>query len=182
MAHLTAGAIEALIRLLADDDPKVVAVAREQLVAAEPARVLQHLSVAVQSADPVVRGRARLLQDEIRTLDMEDQWRTLAAASEVDLEKGAFLVARYRYPDLDEAPYQRQLDDIAAGIAAELTPDLDMYRTIGYLNLHLFGLHGFAGDARTFYDPDNSCLNRVLDRRRGIPITLAVVYMAVAHR
>src|SRR5205814_1284955 len=55
-------------------------------------------------------------------------------------------------------------------------------RQIAALNAVLFAGHGFAGDTEDYYNPENSFLHRVIERRRGIPITLAVVYLEVARR
>ncbi len=93
--------------------------------------------------------------------------------SELPLDEAALLVsARFR-PDLDLAAELGRLDDLAAGC---VTPTLDG------LVAHLFADLGFAGNRVDYYDPRNSYLDQVVTRRLGIPISLAVLTMAVGRR
>jgi len=105
-----------------------------------------------------------------------------------DLAEAALLVARIEYPDLDPGPYLERLD--AMGDAArqaiekhaEGSADKSPASCVRALNQYLFDELGFEGNRRRYEDPRNSCLNEVLERRTGIPITLSVVYMEVARR
>ena len=94
-------------------------------------------------------------------------------AGELRLDTAAMLIAAHASPDLDVDAELRRLDDLAAGCGE---PTLDALRR------HLFVELGFSGNAVEYYDPRNSFLNEVLDRRTGIPISLAVVTMEVARR
>ena len=97
-----------------------------------------------------------------------------------ELELGATLIAAEEYPDLDLAGVRDAFEGLAAR-ARERLADSDGAERVERLNRFLFGEEGFAG-AREYYDPRNSYLNEVLARRCGIPITLAIVYIAVARR
>nr|AFY17084.1 hypothetical protein [uncultured bacterium 'To-T 020 P12'] len=105
-----------------------------------------------------------------------------------DLAEAALLVARIEYPDLDPEPSLARLD--AMGDAArqaiekhaEGSDDRSPASCVRALNQYLFDELGFEGNRRRYEDPRNSCLNEVLERRTGIPITLSVVYMEVARR
>ncbi len=184
MRRLTAEDIQALIRLMGDSDARTAAFARDKLLEAAVEDVLPHLKEAVSDADPLVRGRARLFLEELRLADLNQRWERLAGQSDsvLDLETGAFLVAKYRYPEVDMEPYRRWLDQQADAIAVHFDPALSMYRTIGLVNMQLFEKAGLQGDDVRYYDPDNSCLNRVIDRKRGIPITLSIIYILVGRR
>ncbi|MCS7039971.1 MAG: tetratricopeptide repeat protein [Anaerolineae bacterium] len=104
------------------------------------------------------------------------------AASPPDLALAALLLAReLAYPDLAVASYQRQLDQLAA-LADDRLPYGETEDQVEALGLFLSGEIGFIGNSADYYDPRNSYLNEVLDRRLGIPITLSLVYMAVAER
>ncbi len=100
----------------------------------------------------------------------------------VDLDAAALELAAFEYPDLDPAPSLRILDRIAAEIGARAAASADGAAFVCAANAVLFEEMRFNGNAAEYYDPRNSCLNDVLDRRSGIPITLAVVYMEVARR
>ncbi|HEY8418545.1 MAG TPA: hypothetical protein VIK93_10985, partial [Limnochordales bacterium] len=139
MRRLTGEDIQALIRLMGDSDARTAAFAKEKLLEADIGDVLPHLRAAVSDADPLIRGRARLFLEELRLADLNQRWAQLASQPDhlLDLETGAFLVAKYRYPEVDMEPYRRWLDDMAAAIAPHLDPDLSVYRTIGLLNMQL---------------------------------------------
>ena len=108
--------------------------------------------------------------------------RLLAEKEPLDLARAALAIAHEEYPSLDEAEYLRKLDEIAAQVMRSLPPGALPERRVGRLNLVLFRELGFRGNDSDFYDPRNSFLNEVLDRRVGIPITLSVVYLEVARR
>jgi regulator of sirC expression with transglutaminase-like and TPR domain len=103
-----------------------------------------------------------------------------------DLAAPAFLIARLEYPRLDPGPYLDRLDDMGDAasqrIAADPGHDAPLVARIDALNRYLFSELGFAGNRERYDDPRNSCLNEVLDRRTGIPITLSLVYIEVARR
>lgn len=104
------------------------------------------------------------------------------SASPPDLALAALLLAReLAYPDLAVASYQRRLDQLAA-LADDRLPYGETEDQVEALGLFLSGEIGFIGNSADYYDPRNSYLNEVLDRRLGIPITLSLVYMAVAER
>jgi regulator of sirC expression with transglutaminase-like and TPR domain len=89
------------------------------------------------------------------------------------LGEAAILLAGYQHPSVDVDETLQQLDALSAEVT---TPTLDG------LVATLFGDGGFTGNATDYYDPDNSYLHRVLQRRVGIPISLAVVAIEVGHR
>jgi len=117
-----------------------------------------------------------------------------ALSPDPDLAVAALMIARIEYPKLDAGPYLDRLDAIgdearnrvaaAATDAADAPANVDpvRYARVMALNGYLFGELRFAGNEIQYEDPRNSCLNEVLDRRTGIPITLALLYMEVARR
>ena len=103
-----------------------------------------------------------------------------------DLAAPAFLIARIEYPRLVLGPYLDRLDQLgdaaAHRVAADPGHDSPVAARVEALNRYLFREVGFCGSHVRYEDPRNSCLNEVLDRRTGIPITLALVYIEVARR
>ncbi|MBI4189207.1 MAG: tetratricopeptide repeat protein [Betaproteobacteria bacterium] len=100
----------------------------------------------------------------------------------INLAEAALLIASEEYRDLDIAAYLARLDEMAATLKRRLRPDISPADTIIALNRFLFDEHGFTGNAADYYDPRNSFLNEVLDRKRGIPLTLALVYIEISRR
>jgi regulator of sirC expression with transglutaminase-like and TPR domain len=117
-----------------------------------------------------------------------------ALSPDPDLAIAALMIARVEYPRLDAGPYLDELDALgreakrrvaAAPIVpgdAPLRVDPDRYARVMVLNDYLFKELRFVGNEVQYEDPRNSFLNEVLDRRTGIPITLALLYMEVARR
>ena len=117
-----------------------------------------------------------------------------ALSPDPDLAVAALMIARVEHPRLDAGPYLDQLDALgreakirvaAAPIVPGETParvDPDRYARVMAMNDYLFGELRFVGNEVHYEDPRNSFLNEVLDRRTGIPITLALLYMEVARR
>ena len=99
----------------------------------------------------------------------------------VDLGQAALLIAQEDCPGLEVRPYILRLDQLAES-AADVVRGLGQEDGTAALVAHLFSREGFRGNEDHYYDPRNSYLNEVLDRRLGIPITLAIVAMEVARR
>jgi regulator of sirC expression with transglutaminase-like and TPR domain len=101
---------------------------------------------------------------------------------EIELAKSALLFAKEEYPDLDIEKYLGRLDLMAEGIKRRIGRSTDPHFLINEINRYLFAEEGFRGNEDNYYDPRNSFLNDVLDRKTGIPITLSVLYMEIAGR
>jgi regulator of sirC expression with transglutaminase-like and TPR domain len=100
----------------------------------------------------------------------------------IPLFEAALAIAQDADPQLDlEAP-QVELDILAARLARRLPSDASLIQKLRMLNHFFYQELGFAGNVNDYYDPDNSYLHRVIATRRGIPISLAVVYMELAQQ
>ncbi len=101
---------------------------------------------------------------------------------EIDLGRTALAIADAEYPGLDIESYVARIDRLAAAVQDRSGDEADAYRLIAALNYTLFSVEGFRGNQDDYYDPKNSFLNEVMERKQGIPITLSVLYMEVARR
>src|SRR5262249_30378444 len=101
---------------------------------------------------------------------------------DINLAEAALLMATEQYPNLNGPHYLAILDDIARMVSPAVGSARSPRDIILALNGIMFLEIGFRGNAENYYDPRNSYLNEVLDRRLGIPITLSLVYMEVAKR
>lgn len=99
----------------------------------------------------------------------------------IRLDCAALHLARDRFPELNVVRYLQQLDGLAAEVAAQ-RPGLAASLRYGALHKVLVERHDLTGNERDYYNPDNCHLNRVLDTRRGIPITLSLIWIEVARR
>jgi regulator of sirC expression with transglutaminase-like and TPR domain len=103
-----------------------------------------------------------------------------AAHGEIRLGEAALWVAADEYPGLDVGAGLRRLDDLGRAARALVHPGMDAAAAAAALARLLVGQEGYRGNRDDYYDPRNSFLNDVLDRRLGIPITLAVLYVEAA--
>ncbi|MEJ8799576.1 SirB1 family protein [Trinickia caryophylli] len=112
-----------------------------------------------------------------------DYFATLVADDDsLPLTETALSLAQDTYPDLDLQGTQAELDELALRLKRRLPDNASLTDKIGSLNRFFFRELGFAGNLNDYYDPDNSHLNVVLKRRRGIPISLAVLYMELGEQ
>lgn len=105
-----------------------------------------------------------------------------APEDKIDLAQAALVIAADEYPDIDIAHYIRALDAMADQLRLRFDASAASIEQVSFLNEHLFGALGFRGNRDVYYDPRNSYLNDVLDRRLGIPITLSLVYIEIGRR
>jgi regulator of sirC expression with transglutaminase-like and TPR domain len=100
----------------------------------------------------------------------------------IDLLRASLTIARTEYPDLDIRNYVTRVEALASKVRSQVSPEISVVDMITSLNRVMFRDMGFRGNREDYYDPRNSFLNDVLERRLGIPITLSVLYMEVARR
>ena len=100
----------------------------------------------------------------------------------IDMLRAALTFARIEYPGLDIERYVRQVEELTARVAARIPDTGDPAQSIAAVNHVLFQEEMFRGNTVDYYNPRNSFLNDVLDRRLGIPITLAALYMEIGRR
>jgi regulator of sirC expression with transglutaminase-like and TPR domain len=98
------------------------------------------------------------------------------------LDRAALELATIQYPDLDPEPYLLQLNDLASQLGDRLRNFNDGRDFVETAQKFLYEEMGFRGNDTDFFDPRNSCLNQVLERRTGIAITLSLLYMEVGRR
>ncbi|NES66014.1 MAG: tetratricopeptide repeat protein [Okeania sp. SIO2D1] len=100
----------------------------------------------------------------------------------IDLAKAALFLALEYEPKFDPYEYLNALDTMADEVREKLPETLYPLQIIKGINNYLYDDLGFAGNTIDYYDPQNSFLNQVIERRTGIPITLSLVYLEIANR
>jgi len=183
-APLTSGQREALLKLLDDEDPEIVRVARQRLIA-EGEVLIPWLRPHTLSNNPNLRRRTREILLHFEARDADQRMRTFCrrAGEDLDLEEGTLRLAQTRYPELNIDAYKALLDDWAARVA-EWLPDnrRDADDVLGALHVVLFQELSLRGNESDYYQPENSYLNCVIDRRTGNPITLSTIILLIGRR
>lgn len=120
----------------------------------------------------------------VETLISRNAFSKLARLDEsvFPLDRMALTIGLEEYPNLDIDAYLRRLDTIAARIEVLAGHDRSVSGMLECLNEVLFVQEALRGNSEDYYDPRNSFLNEVLDRKLGIPISLSVIYIEVARR
>ncbi|WCJ60581.1 transglutaminase-like domain-containing protein [Fontisphaera persica] len=183
LPKLSAAQREALISLLADDDPAIYQSVRQKLLAYghEAADWLRpHLA----SPDPLLRQRAKSIVIHFARQDADNEFLAfcLRQGDDFDLEEGAWLLARTQYADIQVEGYRALLDYFAQELRSRFRHSTHAAQMLGVMNDFLFVEEQFHGNEEDYYHPDNSYLNRVIDRRMGNPIGLCTVYLLIARR
>ncbi|MEM7759711.1 MAG: transglutaminase-like domain-containing protein [Cyanobacteria bacterium P01_A01_bin.40] len=101
---------------------------------------------------------------------------------QIDLAKASLYFAQAEYPNLDVQKYLDILDATAEEISVQLAPERYPLKVVKTINQHLFERLKFQGNKQDYYNPDNSFLHHVIKRKLGIPISLSVIYLAIARR
>jgi regulator of sirC expression with transglutaminase-like and TPR domain len=124
------------------------------------------------------------IENIIHKIQLDDLSRELQQWTEngsVDLMKGALLVARYQYPDLNEEQILNTLEKIKKDAWLEMNPNLTALEQIKILNHIFFEVHGFSGNTQNYHAPQNSFINIALETKKGNPLMLAILYLEVAR-
>ena len=173
--ELSASQRVALLKLLVDDDPDVFKAVRDRILSEGP-RAAGWLRDHVLSNDPVLRARARSIIHHFDRQSADDAFLAfcLNNGEELPLEEAAWLLAKTRYPEINVQAYEALLDSYAAEVAEQLSGLRKPKEILTTLNHTLFDGLEFVGNEDNYYDPQNSYLNCVLDRRTGNPINMCL--------
>lgn len=178
---LSHGEIKALITLLGDDDISIRNLAREKLKQAGAAAEPLLRDTADSDAEGRIRIEIRNILEDTRVAALREDFAKLCR-TEFDLETAVFLLAKLEYPSMDTAAYTSRLDYYTKEIEERTQNASHELERIAQLNQYLFQELNFRGNRKTYYDAENSFINRVMDRRLGIPISLSAVYLFLAKR
>jgi regulator of sirC expression with transglutaminase-like and TPR domain len=111
-----------------------------------------------------------------------ERFAEIVSRDQFNLAEASLMLAQDSYPDLDVREYLSRLDGIAVAIKKRIADDAFSEQRVLALNYYLFNEMRFSGNLVDYYDPRNSYLNEVLERRTGIPITLSILYLEIGKR
>jgi regulator of sirC expression with transglutaminase-like and TPR domain len=178
---LSASERDALRGLLDDTSPTVRRALLARFTAMGPAAVT-FLRDTAEGSHRTLAWHARWFLDELKFTDPVEEFRTFIRSLNYELETGALLLARTVRPDLDAGKCCQTLDEIAARCRELIVEPSSIREKCRVINRVLYHDYGFRGNVEHYQDPDNSFLDQVLARHKGIPISLCTVYLLVAHR
>lgn len=172
---------EALLSLVDDESASV----REELLRLFRNHIEEATVFLKEYSDTEDVLRQKIARRWMNDLGLEDvvlSFRQFIDSFQYELETGLIMLCRTVYPELTTGDVCEFLDLLAKRYYELAVHPASNFERCRLLNRVLFHEYGFRGDADNFYDPQNSFLNRVLDRRKGIPLTLSVIYLLVGNR
>jgi regulator of sirC expression with transglutaminase-like and TPR domain len=174
--------LDSLIYLLEDTDETIVSQVEERLLSFGM-DVIPFLEQKIFFLDNERQiHRVQLLLKKLKYDSLIDYFKIWVVEGATDLLGAVINIAGLKYPELDRQVIENQIDKIKLDAWLELNPDLTSLEKVKILNHVFFEVHKYQGDAEDYHNPDNSYINKVLDRRRGNPISLAIIYSLVAQR
>ncbi|MFQ5597122.1 MAG: SirB1 family protein [Nitrospiria bacterium] len=172
--------IRALVQLLGDENIRVGKTIRARILALGTLAV-PYLHEVLDHRKAVLREKAAEMLSSIRRETFAQRFEAFSKG-DTDLEEGAFLLAQVAYPDLNVQDYRHRLDLMSLELKKCLRTSDDDDETIRIFNHYLFVKLGFRGNTADYGNPENSYINRVLDRKLGIPISLSALYLFLSRR
>jgi hypothetical protein len=173
--------LDSLITLLDDPDDSVFNVVLEEILK-EDISIVDHLEhIWETSLDILVQKRIELIIQKIQLNDTTTKIRNWANQDTIDLFEGFFLISRHHYPELKLKPIQVQMDKIRKDVWLEYRNSLTSLEKVTILNHIFFDHYKFEVDQLNPNSPQNCFINRVLDLRKGNPVSIAIVYTLVAR-
>ncbi|KMP10821.1 hypothetical protein UR09_05105 [Candidatus Nitromaritima sp. SCGC AAA799-A02] len=176
--------ISSLIRLLDDRDESIRKQVRDKLIEWRE-DALPFLEIAARTEGPGIKPLILEVIKAIHPKQLEEQFRQLAATSpggNWDLEAGVTLLDRFGHPEGDADRIGHTLDRLAAELSDRLPNEYSPEEAVNIMTRFLFHEKGFEGNQADYFDLDNTYFTQVLERRRGIPITLSALCIFVARR
>ncbi|WP_210466410.1 MULTISPECIES: transglutaminase-like domain-containing protein [Rufibacter] len=174
--------IKALISLLDDEDPDVVAHVHQKIVELGDT-ITPFLEEAwEESLDPEHQKKLEELIHDLQYSSLTQRLKTWKEEGATDLVRGMWLVSTYQYPDLTLEQIMQPLAELYYEAWVNVRPEMHPYDQVKALNHVLFKLHHFSANTKNFHAPNNSMINQVLESKRGNPLTLCVIYMALAQK
>jgi len=173
--------IQALISLLDDPDDTIYDEISRKIISYGD-NIIPHLESAWENSfDHLLQNR---IENIIHHLQFENIKLELVnwLNSDKDLVEGAIIIAKYQYPDIEEKAIKEYINKITQDVWLELNDNLTALEKVKVLNRIIFDVHGFYGNTKNINSPKNSYINNVIERKKGNPITLGIVYLAVCNK
>ena len=174
--------LKALISLLDDPDNEIYQELEEKLITCGPDVIplLEHSWET--SFDILLQGRVEQIIHKIQFNEVKTDLQLWKISNQEDLLEGLLIINRYQYPNLADEEIHTKLAELRRDAWYYLMYEMSPIEKIKLLNNVLFQEFGLSGNASDYHAPQNSFINKVLETKRGNPISLACIYSLVAQR
>ena len=172
---------DALLSLLDDPSPIVRKTILRTLDQME-GNGIDLLNQAIKGSNRILSWHASRYLSELQRAYPAAEFRAFIRSMNYELESGWIMISRVAYPDIDVGKVCQELDEIANRCKELIARPASYREQCLVVNRVLFHEYGFRGNVESYSAPDNSFINSVLQNRKGLPITLSVIYLLVAGR
>jgi regulator of sirC expression with transglutaminase-like and TPR domain len=171
---------DAIVSLLDDPSPIVMNALSKELIRMGRDGIVLLEQIAATDGQIALQARAWLkrLGSEVPA----DVFMDFIYSYNYELESGCLLLDRTIFPQLNMSEYYKDLEDISQRCRELLLIPSTVHEKCNVINRVIFHEFGFRGNTEDYYNPLNSYLHQVLKRKRGIPISLSILYLLVAER
>jgi len=174
-----------LIKLIDDEDEEIYEnIKKRFLLYGEESK--NFLSEFTKSEDFLIAERSKEIISLLNFKLVENKIRELFLNKKNLLERAVFLLSEYGYPNVDFDNYKMIIDkmafDIGSRIGRKIRKASSAYEKIKIINDYLFQRKGFKGNTENYNETDNLYINKVIDRKTGIPVSLSILYLLIANR
>lgn len=174
--------LTAMLTLLDDNDEEVVNAVENHLLALGLEAVVMLEKYWDHDVNPETQDKIEKLVNKIQFDALKQDLEKWHQSGDKDLFEGVCIITRYQYPNLNIQELDNKLNKIKLDAWLELKYDLTALEKVRILNHIFYDINGFRGDTASYHSPQNSYINTVLERRKGNPISLAIIYSIVAQR
>lgn len=172
----------ALLSLLDDPDKEVHSHVVNKLMSLGTEIIPNLESAWENSFNPVLQTKIEQLIHKIQFGNIVNELKNWSDNDSKNLLKGALIVARYQYPDLDEKKLTAALEQIKKDIWIELGNNLTPLEQINVFNHVFYSIYKYSGNTAHINDPQNCYINIVLENKKGNPVSLGIIYLILAQQ
>jgi regulator of sirC expression with transglutaminase-like and TPR domain len=173
--------IRALLSLMDDPDHEVYDTVAEKLVRYGKAIIPKLENVWESTADEHLQQRIELLIHRVNFNDLQEEFRTWSLSRQPELLRGAILIAKYRFPDLNVPAILAQFDQMRRNVWLELNNYLTPLEQVNVLNSIIYNYYKLNGHELTKRDSKHFFINQVLDSKQGNAYSIGVFYLAICE-
>ena len=174
--------LTALIKLLDDTDPMVFDAVRTKLLEADE-NIIPDLQSAVSfSQNELFVERTDKIINTLRYRNLDKELINWINSKSNDLLYGSYLIAKYQYPEIEFDDVEEKLNKIINDLRLEINLYLTGLQQIRKINHILYNIHRFTGDFSNIINPENSYVNKVLERKKSNDISIAILYIHIAQK
>ncbi|MGE0078800.1 MAG: transglutaminase-like domain-containing protein [Bacteroidales bacterium] len=174
--------LNSLIALLDDPDSEIFKVISEKIITQGISIVPQLEKAWEVSQSEIVQNRLENLIQTIQYKSTENSLLAWVNSETQDLLEGAFLIARFQYPELSLSAIEKEVEKLRRDAWLEINDNLTALEKVKIINHIIFDIHGFGPNVTNFFSPNNQYINLLLETKKGGPIILSIFYAAIAQR